>query len=493
MPGPPVRLRQAERVQLDDLLANLRDRHPSVPVPVVRGVGDAGRASIELGRAAHDSREVRPGDVYCCVRGDVHDGHDFAAEAVAAGAAALLVERQLDLGVPELEVPDVRSAMGPVAAVLAGEPSSTLEIVGITGTNGKTTTTQLLASILTAAGRNCGVIGTLSGVRTTPEAPELQQLLGAFLAEGRRSVVMEVSSHALEMHRVDGIRFRAAVFTNLSRDHLDFHGDMSSYFQAKARLFEEGRADVGVLNVDDPHGRLLRDAAVVPSVGYGLADASDLEISDTGSTFTWRGTQLTVALPGRFNVANAVAAATTAAELGVDHEHIAAGLAAVTSVPGRFERVDEGQPFLAAVDFAHTPDGLEHLLDAAREIAGSGRVIVVFGAGGDRDRTKRPEMGSVASRLADVVVLTTDNPRHEDPAAIMADVERGMDQPEQLVTEPDRRTAIDLAVSAARPGDVLVVAGKGHERTQVVGDTVTPFDDREVLASALRAKRGGER
>ncbi len=480
-------------MRLDALLANLGHRHPEVAVPAVLGVGSAGLTSVDVGRATHDTRSLNRGDLYCCVVGANHDGHDFAPAAVAAGAGALLVERPLELGVAELLVPDVRAAMGPVAAVLAGEPSATIEVVGITGTNGKTTTAHLLASILNSAGRNCGVIGTLSGARTTPEAPELQQLLGAFLAEGRRSVVMEVSSHALEMHRVDGIHFRAAVFTNLSRDHLDFHGDMTSYFQAKARLFEAGRAALGVLNVDDPHGRLLRDAAVIPSVSYGLADATDVILTGRGSHFTWRGTPMSTDLPGRFNLANALAAATTAAELGVDPHQIAAGLASARAVPGRFEQVEEGQPFLAVVDFAHTPDGLQHLLEACREIAGDGRVVVVFGAGGDRDRSKRPDMGEVASRLADLVFLTTDNPRHEDPAAIMADVERGMDRPKDLVVEPDRRRAIERAVEVAAAGDVLVVAGKGHERHQVVGDAVTPFDDREVLADALRATWGGER
>ena len=300
-------------MRLDLLLANLTAHHADVPTPTVLGVGSDDPSQVEVGRATHDSNSVKPGDLYCCVPGASHDGHDFAAAAVRSGAAALLVERPLESGVPELLVPEVRSAMGPVAAVLAGEPSATLEIVGITGTNGKTTTAQFLASILNAAGRNCGIIGTLSGVRTTPEAPELQQLLGAFLAEGRRSVVMEVSSHALEMHRVDGIRFRAAVFTNLSRDHLDFHGDMNAYFQAKARLFEPGRTDLGVLNVDDPHGRLLRDAAVVPSVAYGLDDATDVVLGGDGTSFTWRGVAMSIDLPGRFNLANALAAATVAA------------------------------------------------------------------------------------------------------------------------------------------------------------------------------------
>ncbi|NLD75782.1 MAG: UDP-N-acetylmuramoyl-L-alanyl-D-glutamate--2,6-diaminopimelate ligase [Acidimicrobiales bacterium] len=492
MPGRPRPLRQAEAVRLDELMSALAGL-PGIGAPTVLGVASDELSSVEIGRATHDSRQVRPGDLFCCVSGSNADGHDFAQGAVAAGAAALLVERSLELGVPELLVSDVRAAMGPVASVLAGDPSSTLEIVGITGTNGKTTTTQFLAAILNAAGRNSGMIGTLSGVRTTPEAPELQQLLGAFLTEGRRAVVMEVSSHALEMRRVDGIRFRVAVFTNLSRDHLDFHGDMNAYFQAKARLFEPERADLAVLNVDDPHGRLLLDAAVIPSVGYGIADAEDLEVTATGSSFTWRGARISLNLPGRFNVVNAIAAATAAAEMGVSVDHVAAGLATVETVPGRFERVEEGQPFLAAVDFAHTPDGMEHLLAAAREIAGSGRVIVVFGAGGDRDRTKRPEMGAVAARIADSVFLTTDNPRHEDPAAIMDDVERGMEEQVRLVVEPDRRRAIELAAAEAAPGDVLVVAGKGHERHQIVGDDVLPFDDREVLATVLRARAGGSR
>ncbi|HMS90092.1 MAG TPA: UDP-N-acetylmuramyl-tripeptide synthetase [Acidimicrobiales bacterium] len=348
-------------MRLDDLLAALDDQ------PALRGLSvlgvDADRfATVELRAAAHDSRRLVPGDLFCCVRGRLHDGHDHAAAAVAAGAAALLVERPLGLGVPELVVPDVRRAMGPVAAVLLGDPSATLDVVGVTGTNGKTTTTHLLAAVLNRAGRNCGVIGTLSGVRTTPEAPELQQLLAAFLAEGRRSVAMEVSSHALDLHRVDGTHFRVAVFTNLSRDHLDHHADMAAYFQAKAMLFEPDRCELAVLCTDDPHGRLLLDAALVPSLGYGIADAADLEISETGSRFTWRGVAMAIALPGRFNVLNALAAATVAAHLGVPPEVIAAGLADVSSIPGRFELVHEGQPFVAAVDFAHTPDALAGVL-----------------------------------------------------------------------------------------------------------------------------------
>lgn len=445
--------------------------------------------AVELRAATHDSRLVVPGDVFCCVPGRNHDGHDHAPAAVAAGAAALLVERPLGLGVPELVVADVRRAMGPLAAALLGDPSHTLDVVGITGTNGKTTTAQMLASILNRAGRNCGVIGTLTGVRTTPEAPELQQLLAAFLAEGRRSVAMEVSSHALDLHRVDGTRFRVGVFTNLSRDHLDHHHDMAAYFQAKAALFTPELCDQAVLCTDDPHGRLLLDAAQIPSIGYSIEDAADLKIAASGSRFVWRGESVSIAMPGRFNVLNALAAATVADLLGVPHSVIAQGLADLGPIAGRFEMVDEGQPFLAAVDFAHTPDGLDNLLVAARELAGEGRVVVVFGAGGDRDPTKRPEMGEVVARLADVVVLTTDNPRHEDPAAIMAAVKTGLADHPDVTVEPDRATAIGLAVDRARPGDVVLIAGKGHETTQTIGDVVTPFVDREVLSSALRSRR----
>ncbi|HEX2575807.1 MAG TPA: UDP-N-acetylmuramoyl-L-alanyl-D-glutamate--2,6-diaminopimelate ligase [Aquihabitans sp.] len=466
---------------LTDLVGALAARPP------LRDLVVTGDGAVEVRRAVHDSRAVGPGDLFCCVPGSAFDGHRYAPAAVEAGAAALLCERPLDLGVPELRVPSVRAAMGPVAAELAGRPSEHLAVAGVTGTNGKTTTIHLLAAVLEAAGMPCGLIGTLTGARTTPEAPELQDRLAELRAEGKAAVAMEVSSHALDLRRVDGTRFRVAVFTNLSRDHLDHHGDMQAYFQAKARLFGPDLCDLAVLNLDDPHGRLLRDAAVVPSVGYELADAEDLELGVDGSRFTWRGTRVHVGLAGRFNVANALAAATAAAELGATPEQVARGLAAAGPVPGRFERIDEGQPFLAAVDYAHTPDGLEQLLVTARELAGPGRVLVVFGAGGDRDASKRPEMGEVAARVADVVILTTDNPRGEDPAAIISQVRRGMDQPRDLRVEPDRRAAIGLAVATARPGDVVLVAGKGHEAVQVIGDDAVPFDDRAVLREALAA------
>ena len=468
-------------MQLSELVAAVADR------PAFRELVVTGSPEVEISRAVADSRRMSSGALFCCVPGVRHDGHDYAAAAIASGAVALLVERPLGLDVPQLVVSSVRAAMGPLAAELAGRPSEQLSIVGVTGTNGKTTTVHLLSAILESAGRSCGVIGTLTGPRTTPEAPELQERLAELRDEGRVAVAMEVSSHALDLHRVDGTRFRVAVFTNLSRDHLDYHHDMASYFQAKARLFEPDLSDLAVLNLDDPHGRLLRDAASIPSVGYSMADAEDLILDVDGSWFRWRGVAVHIGLAGRFNVANALAAATAAAELGITPEQVAAGLAAAGSVPGRFERIDVGQPFLAAVDYAHTPDGLEQLLLTARELAVTGRVVLVFGAGGNRDVTKRPEMGEVGARLADIVFVTTDNPRDEDPAVIISEVVSGMNDPRDLRIEPDRRAAITKAVALARAGDVVLIAGKGHETTQTIGTLVTPFDDRVVLRAALVA------
>lgn len=457
----------------------------------IRDLEVVGDATTQVTTAVHDSRQVAPGTLFACVPGAAHDGHDFAAGAVAAGAAALVCERPLDLGVPELRVASAREALGPLAATLAGNPADRLAVVGVTGTNGKTTVTHLLGAVLAEAGTRCGVIGTLSGARTTPEAPELQAQLAGFVAEGAGAVAMEVSSHALDLHRVDGITFAVAAFTNLSQDHLDHHGTMAAYFQAKARLFEPGRCRRAVLNLDDPHGRLLFDAATVPSTGCSLDDVTELVLGPDGSTFRWHGAPVHLRLAGRFNVSNAIVAATIAAELGIDPATVAAGLTAAEDVSGRFERVEVGQPFLAAVDYAHTPDGLDQLLAAARELTPEGQVIVVFGAGGDRDRSKRPLMGAAASRGADVIFLTTDNPRGEDPAAIIDDVHHGIDSSSDLHLEPDRARAIAAAVAVARPGDVLLVAGKGHETTQVTGDRTIAFDDRTVLRDALLAAGHG--
>ena len=444
-----------------------------------------GDAAVDVTAVTHDSRQVGPGALFCCVPGRTSDGHDHAPAAVAAGAVALLCERPLGLAAAEVVVADARAAMGPVAATFHGDPSSSLEVVGVTGTNGKTTTTYLLRSVLEGAGRPTGVIGTMSGARTTPEATDLQARLAALRDDGVRAVAMEVSSHALALHRVAGTRFRVAVFTNLSQDHLDFHETMEDYFAAKARLFEPDLSDVAVVNADDPHGQLLARAATIPTRTYSLGDVGELVLHPGSSTGTWRGHRLQVPLGGAFNVANALAALTAAVELGVDEGDAVTGLAAAPPVPGRFEIIPTDRPFQLVVDFAHTPDGLDQVLRAARTVAGGGRVVAVFGAGGDKDRDKRPLMGQAAARQADVVIITSDNPRSEDPAAIAEAVAAGTTGHPDVRIELDRRAAIELAVDGARPGDVIVVAGKGHETTQTVGDQVVPFDDRLVAREVL--------
>ncbi|MDP9389568.1 MAG: UDP-N-acetylmuramoyl-L-alanyl-D-glutamate--2,6-diaminopimelate ligase, partial [Actinomycetota bacterium] len=366
-----------------------------------------------------------------------------------------------------------------------GHPSRALPVVGVTGTNGKTTTTHLLAAVLEAHGWPTGVIGTLSGPRTTPEAPDLQAALAAHVAHGAQAVALEVSSDALVQHRVDAVRFAVAAFTNLSPEHLNTHGDMESYFAAKASLFDPDRAAVAVVNVDDPWGRRLAAGVRIPVEPYSLADVDGIEPGARGARFRWEGEQVRLGLGGRFNVSNAVCAATVARHLGVPPATVAAGLSSFPGVPGRFERVDRGQPFAVVVDYAHTPAALEQVLLAARDEAPGGRVLVVFGCGGERDRAKRPIMGEVAARLADVVVLTSDNPRGEEPGAILDQVRAGASGAPTLVVEPDRRAAIRHAVAAARAGDVVVVAGKGHETGQTAGGRTAPFDDRVEAAEAL--------
>ncbi|MET0460952.1 MAG: UDP-N-acetylmuramoyl-L-alanyl-D-glutamate--2,6-diaminopimelate ligase [Ilumatobacteraceae bacterium] len=449
-----------------------------------------GDPSVVATGMTHDSRLVEAGDLFACIRGANVDGHDLAGVAVGAGAIALLVDHPVDEPVAQLVVDDTRRAVGPIAAALHDHPSSAIAVVGITGTNGKTTTTHLLASILRAAGWPTDVIGTLSGRHTTPEAPELQARLDGFRAAGDRAVVMEVSSHALAMHRVDGTRFAAAVFTNLGADHLDLHGTPEEYFRAKASLFTPELAAIGVTNVDDAHGLLLLDAATIEMVPFSLADVDDLEVTADHHAFTWRGRRITVGLGGSFNVANSLAAATTAAVLGVDLDAIVAGLAAADAVPGRFERIlplgVEPVDVIVIVDYAHTPDGLEQVILAARGVT-DGEVTVVFGAGGDRDHAKRPRMGAVAAELADHVVVTSDNPRSEPPDAIISDVMAGVAAGARahVVVEPDRVAAIARAVEAARPGDVVVVAGKGHETTQTIADRIIDLDDRAVVRDLL--------
>lgn len=445
-------------------------------------------ADPEITAVEYDSRAVGPGSLFCCLPGATADGHDFAAAAVDAGAVALVVERPVPLDVPQVVAADARSAMGHLAAALAGHPCRDLAMVGVTGTNGKTTTTHLIASILSAAGRPTGIIGTLSGVHTTPESPDLQRRLAEMRDGGDTAVAMEVSSHALALHRVAGCSFDVGVFTNLGRDHLDFHGTIERYFAAKAALFTPELCALGVVNADDVHGRLLIDTAPIPIVPFSADELTDVEVTASGHSYTWRGQAVSVRMGAHFNVMNSLAAATAATALGLDPDVVAAGLRDARPVPGRFEAVDAGQPFAVVVDYAHTPDGLREVLSTARQVADGARVLVVFGCGGDRDREKRPEMGRVAAAAADTVVVTSDNPRSEDPEAIIASILSGVTDDYRdtvVVVEVDRRRAIDTALRAARPGDVVVIAGKGHETSQTIGATVVPFDDRAVARSLL--------
>ena len=471
-------------VRLDALLIETRDL-------VLLEPAEAG--STEVSSVVHDTRQVTPGALFCCVPGTQVDGHDLAPRAADAGAAALLVEHTIDSPLPQLLVRSVRDAMGPIADAFWGHPSESLTVAGVTGTSGKTTTTHLLHSIFEAHGWSSSVLGTLTGPRTTPEAPELQAHLAAERDAGRQAIAMEVSSHALAMGRVAATRFAVAVFTNLSHDHLDFHRDLEDYFEAKATLFTARYTDAAVVNLDDPRGVELARRETVPTIGYALTDADELVVGTTSCSFRWRGHPVALPFGGRFNVSNALAAATTAATLGIPDATIAWGVANTPAVPGRFEPVDEGQPFAVLVDYAHKPGALEGALAAAREAAAGGRVIVVVGAGGDRDASKRPEMGEVAARLADRVVLTSDNPRGEDPVTIIEAIRSGMPTDTSVAIEPDRAAAIALALGEAVAGDVVVIAGKGHEAVQVVGHRTVDFDDRVVARDALRALRGSGR
>ncbi len=473
-------------------------------VRLVEGSG-SDRSNPVITDVTHDSHQVRPGSLFACVVGSTADGHDHASTAVEAGAAALLVQRELagpaERAVPQIVVSDTRRAMGRFAAAVWGDPSHALTVIGVTGTAGKTTVTHLLASILRASGRPTSILGTLSGGRTTPESTDLHRILARERDRGTSSVVMEVSSHALTLHRVEGVRFAAALFTNLGSDHLDFHGGLDSYFEAKRSLFDPDRIGFGVVNRDDPHGRRLLDEAraegAPPMVGYGLADATEPTLGPTGSDFSWRGRRIELPLPGGFNVSNAVAAATMAAELGVGLDDIVEGLATVGPVRGRVERVepvDVGGEHPAdievIVDYAHKPEALAAVLDMAREVT-EGGVVVVIGCGGDRDRGKRPVMAAIAEASADRVVLTSDNPRSEDPLAILAEMRSGLMGRGNVVTIPDRAEAIRTAILSAEPSDLVIIAGKGHETTQTTGDRVIEFDDRVHAAGALAERIGG--
>ena len=440
------------------------------------------RAPVEIGDLVYDARAAGPGALFFCVPGSRADGHNFAPQAVENGAVALVVERPLELDVPQIVVPDARRAMAPAADEFFGHPSEELQIAGVTGTNGKTTTSFLLYSILAAAGRRPGLLGTIENrvggerrpaIRTTPEAIDVQRALREMLDAGDRSCAMEATSHGSELGRLDRVRFAALVFTNLSQDHLDFHGTMERYFEAKRRLFTETEPPAAI-NVGDDWGRKL--AADRPdALTFGFAPDAEIGPAALGG--------IDLKLRGRFNAENALGALAASRLLGIEDEAIVRGLEAVRGVPGRFEPVAEGQPFEVIVDYSHKPDALESVLRTARELT-EGRVICVFGCGGDRDRGKRPVMGRIASELADLAIVTSDNPRSEDPAAIIDEILAGVTR--EVEVEPDRAAAIERALSDAAEGDVVLIAGKGHEQGQEFADRTIPFDDREVARDVLR-------
>ena len=435
-----------------------------------------------------DSREVQAGALFCCMPGRSSDGHDFAAGAAGAGAAALVVERALPVKLPQLVVPEARAAVGPLALAGAGSPQEHLQLAGVTGTNGKTTVTHLLSSILEGAGRHCVAIGTLSGTLTTPRATDLARRLAAARAAGAGAAVLEVSSHGLAQKRVEGLRFAAAAFTNLSPEHLDYHGDMEDYYRAKRSLFTEARTSLSVVCTDDGFGRRLAGELTGEVRRCSIGDAEVLEVAARHSRFRWRGVEVTLPLGGAHNISNAVVAATLAEALGARAAEIAEGLRRAPRLPGRFEVVTES-PAVVIVDFAHSPAALEQLLRAGRELVPApSRLTVVFGCGGERDEGKREAMGAIASRLADRIIITSDNPRGEDPAEIARSVMAGVPGGAAEL-ELDRRRAIAAALAGARRGDVVIVAGKGHETRQLVGGRSLPFDDVAVVREVLGAAR----
>lgn len=477
-------------------------------IPGARVSGDA--ASTRVSAVVQRADRVVPGALFCAVPGLTVDGHDFAPQAVEAGAVALMVQCELPgIPVPQVVVPDTRLALALAADAWHGHPSRSLTVAGVTGTNGKTTCAILLAAMFDAAGLPSGLVGTIetrvggrveAAAHTTPDPLELQGLFAAMRDAGDRACAMEVSSHALHQRRVTGVRFAAALFTNLTRDHLDYHRDIEDYFRSKRALFvrppEDGPSPPGATNLDDEYGRRL--ATDAGALGYAIDAPAEvrpvavdgLDSGIAATIATPRGPlDIETVLRGRFNLANLLGVVAVGEILGLPHDAVARGLAAVTGVPGRFEAVDAGQPFPLIVDYAHTPDSLENVLAAARELVSGGRLIVVVGCGGDRDRGKRPQMGAIAGSLADVAVITSDNPRSEEPEAIIAEILAGMDgcHAERHV-DADRRAAIAHAIGAAGPGDVVVLAGKGHEQGQERDGVVTPFDDRAVAREIVEGR-----
>ncbi len=484
------------------------------------GAEVTGPTAVEITGVGHDSRRIAPGFLFVCIRGFRQDGHAYIGEAAARGAVAVMVERDpatlaIPAGITVIRVANTRMSLAAAAGRFFDNPSASLRLIGVTGTNGKTTTTYLAEAILAAAGHTVGLLGTIEyrcgtatfpGERTTPESSDLHSLLHRMRGLGAWGAVMEVSSHSLALHRVDGCEFDVGIFTNLTQDHLDFHGTMQAYAEAKARLFRMLGADrrkpgeaAAVLNAEDPWTPQMERTTQARVIRYAVAGEADLRVREMSLTLSgvrasaespWGPFEIVSSLVGRHNLANILGAAAAALHLGADRERVQEGIRTLRAVPGRFEKVEAGQPFGVVVDYAHTPDALERVLQISRQFA-AGRVITVFGCGGDRDRGKRPLMGELAARLADFVVITSDNPRSEEPLAIIAEIEDGVKKSysgsERHVTISDRSEAIGFALARAQGGDLVLIAGKGHETYQILRDRTIPFDDRVVAREALAA------
>ena len=445
---------------------------------------------LEISGLSFDSRNVKAGNLFFCISGELYDGHEYAHQALEAGAAAVVVERELNIPIPQIIVQDTREAMGHLSCIFFEFPSKEIKVVGVTGTNGKTTTVQLITGILNSSGVLSQSIGTLTGPLTTPEAPDLQSKFRALANSGVVAVVMEVSSHALSQHRTTGTEFDIGVFTNLSHDHLDYHTDINEYFETKCSLFTSDRCRAAVINTDDPYGSRLAEQVEIKSVEVSRRGIELVSESFTGTTLLWGGRKVELEISGRFNIDNVLLAAATCQLFGIEEEDIISGLESADPIPGRFEVLEGSEETpTVIVDYSHTPAGIENVLQAIRRINPEARTSIVFGCGGGRDSSKRPEMARAAESNADQVIITSDNPRNEDPKQIIEDAMCGLKNPEAAIVEVNRKLAIQIAIGSAQADEVVVIAGKGDETTQEIAGKLEPFDDRVI---ALEALKGGK-
>tara|TARA_Y100000768_G_scaffold208605_1_gene157125 strand:- start:1822 stop:3228 length:1407 start_codon:yes stop_codon:yes gene_type:complete len=468
-------------MKLNEILGNIKNSDFEI-------IGEINE--VEVHGLSYDSRLTTSGDLFFCFQGEKNNSHDFAYDAIKGGASALIVEREIDIDFPQVISPTSRKMMSEIAEIFYNFPSEEITTVGVTGTNGKTTTVNILSAIAEVAGKKTKTIGTLTGQLTTPEAPDLQRQIRESIENEVSFLAMEVSSHALLQNRISGMTYDAAVFTNLSLDHLDYHGDMESYYKAKSLLFTPTHSKLAVINVDNEFGKRLMKEVEIPQVSFSLNDIEIIEKTLIKTTFRWKEQIINLKLPGVFNLENALAAAVTAEALGFDREIIVKGLESAKGTLGRFELLKhrDGEPYII-VDYCHTPDGLEKILLSINELLTNARTHVVFGCGGDRDTTKRAQMGMISETHATNVYLTSDNPRSEDQMGIINDILTGIDDAERVYVNPDRREAIFYAVNSAKEGDVVLIAGKGCEPYQEISGTQFPFLDSDVGREALEARR----